>query len=73
MSCRLYWRPLKVGRDVGTFQLRDAIEKRCGLPCTVGTELVAYLEGLVDGDIPGAQDLIDVIEQHGTIELYKEC
>lgn len=73
MSCTLFWSPMPRGKDIGNFQLRDAIGAEFGLPCTVGEDATPFLRGLSAAGIQGAAKLIEAIEKHGEIRLWKEC
>lgn len=73
MSCSLYWKPTKAGCSIGDNVLRDAIEGEYGLPCALDMNAVAFLRGLAAAKVDGARALIDAIEKHGTVEMYKEC
>ena len=73
MSCTLYWRPLPKGKPIGNFQLRNAIEDEYGMPAILGASDVGFLRGLLRAGVEGAQEAIDLIEQLGAVEFYKEC
>jgi hypothetical protein len=73
VSCQLYWRPLGNGKSVGDSQLRDAIDEEFGPQPTIGQEALPFLRGLVAAKIDGASELIQAINRHGAIALYKEC
>lgn len=75
MSCTLYWRPVIHRRDSspGGVALRNAIEEEFGLPTTLDLDAVPFLRGLKAAGVDGASELIEAIEKHEQVELYKEC
>ena len=74
MSCSLLWRPIKDGKSVGDFQLREALRDECGeYPLRLGRGALPFLRGLAAAKVDGAARLIEAIEVQGEIELYLEC
>lgn len=74
MGCSLYWRPIpKKQYRVGEYQLRDILEKRYGYPSELDCSDVTYLKALDDAGVEGADELVEAIEKHGEIEIFKEC
>lgn len=76
MSTNLYWEPKsrkknKAGKDA---TLKWALEKRYGYPVslTMDYQSVAYLQGLADGGVDGAAELIAAIEKYEQIEVFSE-
>lgn len=76
----MYWRPV-FPRPEGEYvddDLRYALARRLwdqdGSLSTQSHELdkgdLPYLEGLRDGRVEGAQEIIDAIRKHGTIEVW---
>lgn len=74
MSCSLHWRPVGGDKRVDCdLNLRNAIEDEYGLPCKLGASAIGFLRGLRAAKIEGAGRLIELIEAHDAIELFKEC
>lgn len=71
MSSNLVWRPKKK-RGTLPKALKFVLDAQ-GFPLTMDSDDLEYLKGLRDGNVDGAQELIDIIEKHGRIELYLEC
>lgn len=77
MTSSLYWRPTlpqPKGHYVET-GIKWALQKHFDmtyLNVTVGRESIPYLQGLVDGGMVEAQELIDAIENHDSILLKEE-
>ena len=74
MSATLKWRPLSSG-DSLPFSLRLALQKADKVestPTRFHSEDNDFLEGLACADVDGAQELLDLIEKHGIVELYLE-
>lgn len=80
MSASMYWRPV-VRKPDGEhvpdslrYRLAQRIWDQDGSPPTdkdeIGPEIIPYLEGLHDGGVAGAEDLIEAIRQHGSIEIW---
>jgi hypothetical protein len=81
MSANLYWRP--VPSVIKDHDLPDALKyalsprvwKHDGTlsakPTIITKVSIPYLEGLVDGGVNGAQELIDAIKKNdGQVEIY---
>jgi hypothetical protein len=51
--------------------LKGILQKRHGgfVNTVFGEDDLAYLRGLADAEVPGAQELIDAIHQHGKIDV----
>jgi len=82
MSASMHWRPanpIPEGHVVYD-GLRQKLARRLwdhdgtltSDPHPLTKEDVPYLEGLRDGGVSGAQDLIDAIRKHGTIDVWIE-
>lgn len=80
MSTSLYWRPAPKEvppARVLPYELKKAIAQRmfghdgslCSDEIEVGTESLPYLEGLADGRVEGAAELIGAIHLHGSVLL----
>lgn len=81
MSSSLYWRPAPKGvpepRDLPE-QLKKALANRfwghdgslLGEEVELDERIVPYLDGLSDGRVDGADDLIAAIRAHGEILLW---
>ncbi len=54
------------------FQLRCVLERKWSFPVVVGYSDIAYLEGLKDAGIEGAEELMELIHQFEEIELNLE-
>lgn len=81
MSTSLYWRPAPKDlppENYLPFALKHALAKRIwghdgslyGDEVLVGKEFLPYLEGLADGHVEGATELIDAIREHETVLLW---
>lgn len=83
MSNDLYWRPapkdLPPARSL-PHGLKARLARRLwgedspalGSTMDVDQHELPYLEGLADGGVDGAADLVDAIREHGTIQLWIE-
>lgn len=75
MSATLKWEPSKRKSqslpDALKFVLRDK-GGVTGERTIFGSENLAYLRGLADAGIEGAQALIDAIDKHEEVELWLE-
>lgn len=81
MSSTLYWRPapkdVPAPRDLPT-GLKWALARRLwghdgslnGDEIELDEAIVPYLEGLADGGVEGAADLIAALRAHGTVLLW---
>lgn len=79
MSATLMWEPKKRKAqslpDALKFILRDSLGAGMGWQggrITFNHSNDAYLRGLRDAGIEGAQELLDAIEQHEEVELWLE-
>lgn len=85
MSASMYWRPVPVkpdGEPVDDdlmYLLRRRLwddetsqEPRSGCELEIGHELIPYLEGLADGNVDGAAELIEAIRRHKSIQIWIE-
>jgi hypothetical protein len=82
MSTSLFWKPAPKNEpepETLDYQLKAALSRRLwGMgdgsvwadEITVGEELIPYLNGLIDGGIEGAQELLDAIHKHGQVILW---
>ena len=82
MSATLLWRPVVRQRD---FSLPNALKyKICPRyfdhdgslgsgPRIFDGNDVPYLQGLADGNVEGADALIQAIRKHGEVEVWTEC
>lgn len=79
MSSSMYWRP--VPKDVPPGQwLDDGVRYKLGERLWGSGSLrneaeldgtdIAYLEGLADGGVKGARDLLDAIRAHGRVKIW---
>lgn len=75
MSSNLYWEPVKPkkGKSLDT-GLKYIFQKKYGSPVNIELDEtdIEYLCGLADAGIKDAQNLIDAIHEHGSIELREE-
>lgn len=80
MSASMYWRPV-LPRPEGEYvddtvrhrlarRLWDKDGSESAEPHELTKDALPYLEGLRDGGVKGAQDLIDAIRKHGRIEIW---
>lgn len=74
MSLMLSYRPIIEKKTIRTDgKLIEILSKKLsGLPKIVSHEMDSYLEVLVDADICGAKELLEVIKNYSSIELSKE-
>lgn len=80
MSASMHWRPVVRQPEGGyvddavRYKLARRLWDQDGSLSTEPHELdkddLPYLEGLRDGGTQGAQDLIDAIKKHGSIEIW---
>lgn len=69
----LHWRPYSKSQTrVGGMEIRNLIAKKYGAPSMLNCLNLEYLRGLRDAEIDGAQELIDAIEKHSSIEISIE-
>lgn len=69
MSQNLFWRPRKGWARVGSFPLREAVRKRGD---TLSLDDQEYLSGLRDGNVEGAEELLEALERYGEIDIKIE-
>lgn len=80
MSASMYWRPSppKPDGEYVADRVRQAITERLWgqsysdsmEPQTLDGDVLPYLNGLVDAGLGEAQELIDAIRKHGSIEIW---
>ncbi len=70
MSVTLKWRPIKGGRAL-PYELKRVLAEKA--PGVWRRSSLEYLRGLRDAEVKGAQELIDVLEKHGEVELFLEA
>lgn len=81
MSSSLYWRPAPKDEPPANHLpsgLKYAIARRLwdhdgslwGDEIEVGKEMIPYLEGLQDGNVEGASELIEAIREHGSVLIW---
>ena len=74
------WRPIVTDANDLPKELKFVISRRlwdtdgsCGHgEASMNSSDISYLEGLRDAGIKGAKELIDAIEQYGTVILWHE-
>lgn len=74
MSASLLWSPVSDGKTLPD-ALRFALEKRhpqWSGELEYGARDLPYLQGLRDAGVDGAQDLIDIIEKHDQVRLWRQ-
>jgi hypothetical protein len=73
MSSTLVWQ-IKPKSDYKSlkYQLKVVLEKKVNFPCVVCCTDLAYLSGLRDAGIDGAEELMELIEKFDEIELNLE-
>lgn len=72
MSSTLTWEPAHRKRHNLPLELKLALQKKFGGTVSdrdMGADYVAYLEGLRDAGVTGAQALIDAIEKHDIVTV----
>lgn len=80
MSTNLMWKPKTQSNGSLSKQLKKVISRRLwntdgscgGGVATVNETDIEYLNGLLDAGIEDAEELIDLINQYGEIELWHE-
>ena len=83
MSTSLWWQPTPKDQpppQTLEYALKRALAQRLwnhdgslwGGRTTIGKEYIPYLEGLADGNVAGADELIGLIREHDTVELWIE-
>jgi len=81
MSSTLMWKPLTGAQGSLSYELKRVISKRLwdtdgscgGGVATMNSTDLDYLQGLMDAGIEGADEIIDLIHEHGDIQLWHEC
>lgn len=74
MSCTFFWIPVVEDKNyIADFNLRDILINKFGYHGRLNHTNIEYLEGLVDGGLTDAQELIDAIHKHDVIEIGQEC
>jgi hypothetical protein len=73
MSARVFWQPTGTNWKPTQGQSRLA-EILClsGSPRVFDREVIAFIRGIAAAGIPGAAELADAIEDHGSIEVKVE-
>jgi len=80
MSSSLMWKPVQEAKGSLPNELKWAISRRlwdtdgsCGHGVViVDSSYIGYLKGLRDAGINGADELINLIKEHGEIELWHQ-
>lgn len=82
MSASMYWRPVYPKPEAAYVddQIRHALAPRLwgqsgsdsAGPDELDATCLPYLEGLRDGGLKAADELIDAIRKHGSIEIWIE-
>lgn len=73
MGSILYWKPVTEYKGSLDDPVKFALRKRYGdqylKEIYVGQEIIPFLEGLAYGGTEGAQELINLIKEHGELVL----
>lgn len=74
MSTTLYWKPVTLEAGYLPDELKYILQKRYegyieGV--TIGPKSLNYLEGLKDAGVKGAEELMELIEQHEKIRIWE--
>lgn len=72
MGQNLLWEPVKVGRSVGSFSLRDILLNAGAVARILDGKDLHYLRGLNDAGIEGADELMEAIMRYNKIRVWKE-
>lgn len=72
MSVKLYYRVPLEGIRVGDSDLYNIFRLKFSLPAVLCIYHINYINGLIDGGVAGARELLDAIEKHGEIEIYSD-
>jgi len=75
MSANLIWRPVSRSTESLPDALKFVLRDKYGLDSewtVFGQSDRSYLTGLAHAGVEGAQELLDLIEKHGSIELKLE-
>ena len=72
MSANLMWEPAKRKSESLPDALKFVLRDKLGVEGRVrfGHEQLAYLRGLRDAGIEGAQELIDIIDKYEEVDLW---
>ena len=74
MSRTLVWSlPVKAKNRSLPTGLKWALQKRFNFPLRFDLNDLNYMQGLIDCEIDGSQELYDLIVEHEEIELNIEC
>ena len=76
MSTDLYWRPVSKDANILESHLKIVL-RNSGItsgihPVKVGREKIDYLHGLKDAGIEGAEELIEIINKYGEVEIFED-
>lgn len=69
MSTSLVWRPIADAHSLPD-ELKYVLRKK-GLPRVFTSSDYDYVHGLVDAGVKGADELLELLNQHGEIELLE--
>lgn len=80
MSSNLMWKLVEPPGGSLSYELKRTISRKlwdtdgsCGGDVvTVDRNLIPYLEGLMHGGVNGAEELIELIDEHEEIQLWHE-
>lgn len=74
MSCALVYRPVQTEKSVGDSALREALREEFGdFPFRLTRNDLAFARGLRAAKVDGADDLIQLIERYGELEMDIRC
>ena len=76
MSCSLMWKPSGKGKSVegAGSALREALNEEYGRGrITLDHDDVDFLRGLRAAKVEGADELIELINRHDSIDVWQEC
>ncbi len=63
------WKPITTEKNYLPDELKFVVESTWEFPVRLSHGLLEYLQGLNDGGISGAQELIDAIRRYDVIEV----
>jgi len=72
MSSTLYWEPNKRSKTPCSPLIKEIFKKRFEVPITLCANDIPYLYGLQDAGVDGIGEMIDVIDECGSIDLTEE-
>lgn len=74
MSSTLYWEPMQRKSQSLPDALKYVLQKKASgtVDAVMGEHDLAYLNGLKDAGIKGAQELIEAIEKHGEVVVHEQ-